>query len=81
MRHSRSRWSASAITKSRVPEALGANVGGDLLEPRDELGRRVAGEQPGKGRVELFGGRCEHPTRARDPGARLLSGSDPFQPA
>ena len=36
------------------PEALGADGGGDRLEQRDELGRRVAGEQPGKGGVELL---------------------------
>ena len=40
------------------PEALGADVGGHLLEQRDELGRRVAGEQPGQGGIELPGGRA-----------------------
>jgi hypothetical protein len=29
-------------------EALGADGGGDLLQQRDELGRRVAGNQPRK---------------------------------
>jgi hypothetical protein len=27
-------------------EALGPDIGGDLLEQRDGFGRRVAGEQP-----------------------------------
>ena len=78
MRGSRSRWSASAISEQLRPEALGADVGGDLLEQRDELGRRVAGEQPGKRGIELLGGRREHLTHARDPGAHLLLGQRPL---
>jgi len=49
------------------PEARGADTGGDLLEQQDELGGRVAGEQPWEGGIEVLGGRCEHLTRARDP--------------
>jgi hypothetical protein len=40
------------------PDALGTNGGGDLLEQRDELGRRFARGPPRKrkGGIELLGG-------------------------
>jgi hypothetical protein len=58
------------------PEAVGTNGGGDLLEQRDELGRRFAREPPRKrkGGFELLGGRSQRLRRARDPGAQLLLG-------
>jgi hypothetical protein len=59
-------------------EALGADAGGHLLEKPYELGRRVAGEQPGKRGIEFRGGRREHLTHARDPGTHLLLGQRPL---
>ena len=81
MPSSRSRWSGSGHHGQLCPEALGTDGGGDLLEQRDELGRRVGGEQPGEGGIELLRRRFEHLTGARDPGTHLSSGSDPLQPA
>src|SRR5207249_12093939 len=56
----------------------GAHGGSHLVEQRDELGRRVAGKQPGKSGIELLAGRCEHLTRTRDPGTYLLLGQRAF---
>lgn len=38
----------------RVAEALRADLGGDLLQERDEFGGRIAGEQAEKLGVELI---------------------------
>jgi len=60
------------------PESLGPDGGGNLLEQGDELGRRVAGEHPGKRGIELLGRRCEHLKSPRDPGTHLLLGQRPL---
>ena len=51
-------------------QALRADSRGDLVEQRDELGRRAVGEQAREGGVEV--GRRDHLPRALDPGADLL---------
>jgi hypothetical protein len=83
MRDSRSRWSAWAIANSCVLRLSERTAAGDLLEQRDELGWRFAGEprRKRKGGIELLGGRSQRLRRAPDPGAHLLLGQRPFQPA
>ena len=61
-----------------MTETLGADVGGHLLEQRDKLGRRVAGEQARKGGIELLGGHRQHLTHALDPGTHFLLGQRSF---
>ncbi len=80
MRGSRSRWSAGP---SPTAASGGSNGGRRRPSPRagDELGARSAGEETRDGGIELLRGRCQHPTRDRQPSAHLCSGSDPFHPA
>jgi hypothetical protein len=56
MRGSRSALVGLGHGEKLRPEALGADSGGDRFEQRDEFPWRVAGEQPGKGGIELLGG-------------------------
>ena len=59
-------------------QGLAPNVAGDGLEQRHELSRRLSGEQPGKGRVELPGRRREHLARPHHPGPDLILGQRPL---
>jgi hypothetical protein len=54
------------------------DVGGDVGEQRRELHGRIAGEEPGKRRVELRARRGEHLARAGDPCPYLARGQRPL---
>jgi hypothetical protein len=51
-----------------------ADVGGDRLEQRNELGWRTVGEEPREDRIELSHARAEHLADTFNPGADLLVG-------
>jgi len=72
MRGSRSRWSAAAIATTCARRLSGARRRLSL-DQREDVHRRLTGEQPGKGTVDRnSSGPREHPFHARDAGAHLL---------
>ena len=74
---SRSRWSVSAITDSRAPRLAGRAVAVISSRRARELGRGLAGEQPGRVIALSAASILRTPsTRARTSSA----GSDPFHP-